>query len=118
MKHPLENRIWYAYPGQSGSINGGAYAQPIAVGRVLDDGTTQLRQFSYDTTGYFNLTKMIDPLGRTTNFIYSNADRSCGDHPGHRESGFQTTIAQFTYNYQHLPVIYTDAAGQTTVYGL
>jgi len=39
---------------------------------VLDDGTSLVSQFSYDTAGYFNLTKMIDPLGRTTNFFYSN----------------------------------------------
>jgi YD repeat-containing protein len=71
-KYPLENRIWYNMLGQTAPYLSGTFSQPSAIGRVLDDGTTQLRLFSYDTTGYFNLTKVIDPLGRTTNFVYPN----------------------------------------------
>jgi len=67
-----KNRIWYAYAGQADNLFGGTYDQPTAIDRVLDDGTTQLRQFSYDASGYFNLTKVVDPLGRTTNFAYAN----------------------------------------------
>jgi hypothetical protein len=71
-KYPLENRIWYSEPGQSISYDSGSFSQPSAIGRVLDDGTTQLRLFSYDTAGYFNLTRIVDPFGRTTNFDYPN----------------------------------------------
>jgi YD repeat-containing protein len=39
-KQPLENRVWYAMPGQTHSAYGGTFAQPTAIGRVLDDGTT------------------------------------------------------------------------------
>ncbi|MBN9090210.1 MAG: hypothetical protein J0J01_25140, partial [Reyranella sp.] len=115
VKYPLENRLWFTYPGQSASINGGTYSQPSAIGRVLDDGTSQVRQFSYDTTGFFNVTQMIDPLGRTTNFSYSNQiDLAAVSQV--TENGFATTIAQYIYNTQHRPIFYTDAAGQTTAF--
>jgi RHS repeat-associated protein len=115
VKYPLENRIWYNYPGQTSSIDGGTYNQPIAAGRVLDDGTTQLRQTSYDTAGYFNVTQTVDPLGRTTSFAYSNhVDLAAISQT--TAYGIQTTIAQFTYDARHRPLIYTDAAGRTTAY--
>ena len=47
IKEPLENRVWFAYPGQTNSSNVGTFAKPSAVGRVLDDGTTQLSKTSY-----------------------------------------------------------------------
>lgn len=115
VKNPLENRIWYQYAGQSSSINAGIYNQPIAAGRVLDDGSTQLYQYAYDTAGFFNLTQTIDPLGRTTNFSYSNQiDLAAVSQI--TELGIETTVAQFNYNSQHRPIVYTDAAGQTTNY--
>lgn len=115
VKYPLENRTWFNYPGQTSSINSGSYENPIAVGRVLDDGTTQLKQFSYDTTGYFNLTQSIDPVGRTTSFAYANhVDLSAVSQT--TAYGIETTIAQFTYNTHHRPIFYTDAAGQTTTF--
>jgi RHS repeat-associated protein len=82
---------------------------------VLDGGTTQLSRFSYDTTGYFNLTQAVDKTGRTTSFSYANhVDLSAVSQT--TAYGVQTTIAQFTYNTRHRPVSYTDAAGQTTTY--
>src|SRR4029077_432418 len=103
VKNPLENRIWFNYPGQTGSIYAGTYTQPTAIGRVLDDGTTQLSQFSYDTTGYFNLTQAIDPVGRTTSFAYANqVDLSAISQT--TAYGVQTTIAQFIYNTKHRPI--------------
>jgi len=113
VKYPLENRIWYAYAGQANNFFGGTFSQPTAIGRVLDDGTSQVRQFSYDTAGFFNVTQMVDPLGRTTNFVYSNQIDLAAINQV-TAGGFQTAIAQYTYNYQHRPLTYTDAAGQTT----
>jgi YD repeat-containing protein len=113
VKYPLENRIWYAYAGQTGNLFGGTYDQPTAIGRVLDDGTTQLRQFAYDASGYFNLTRIVDPLGRTTNFAYANQiDLAAISQT--LANGNQTTLAQYTYNYQHRPVTYTDASLKVT----
>jgi RHS repeat-associated protein len=118
VKYPLENRKWYNYPGQTGSqasIFGGTFGRPTAVGRVLDDGSTQIRKYTYDTGGFFNLTKEIDPLGRTTSYLYANQiDLSAVTQT--TEFGQQTTVAQFTYNGQHRPISAIDAAGQTTLY--
>jgi RHS repeat-associated protein len=116
VKYPLENRIWFNYPGQPEANESGSYKQPIAIGRVLDDGTTQLSQVSYDTAGYFKATQIIDPVGRTTSFAYSNhIDLAAISQT--TAYGVQQTIAQFIYNTQHRPLFYTDAAGQTTSYG-
>jgi hypothetical protein len=52
-KYPLENRIWYNYPTQSASYLTGSYTKPTAIGRVLDDGTSQISKYSYDTQGFF-----------------------------------------------------------------
>ena len=115
VKYPLENRLWLNYPGQSNPIYSGVYERPSAVGRVLDDGTTQLSQYSYDITGYYKLTQTVDRVGRTTSYSYPNhIDLSAITQA--TANGNQTTIAQFIYNYQHRPIYYTDAAGQTTTY--
>src|SRR5947209_4596007 len=50
-KAPLENRIWYSYDGQNLAYNYGTTDQPNAIGRVLDDGTTQLARLRYDSVG-------------------------------------------------------------------
>jgi RHS repeat-associated protein len=115
VKYPLENRIWHNYPGQPDSIHSGTFETPIATGRVLDDGSTQLSQASYDTAGYFKLTQAVDPLGRITSFAYANhIDLSAISQT--TAYGQQTTIAQFIYNGQHRPIFSADAAGQTTNY--
>jgi len=119
VKHPLENRIWNLLPGQPSSLFGGTFNQPSAVGRVLDDGTTQLYQYSYDTTGLFKLTQIIDPLGRITSFNYVNgvdlAAITQVTSPAQNTGGnTSTTVAQYIYNYQHRPLIHYDAAGQMT----
>ena len=118
IKNPLENRVWFAYPGQSnppGGIYAGSYGKPIAVGRVLDDGTTQLSLSSYDAAGYYKLAQVIDPVGRTTSLTYANhVDLSAISQT--TAYGLQNTIAQFTYNNQHRPLFSTDASGQTAKY--
>ncbi len=115
VKYPSENRIWYNYPGQSLSAYGGTFGKPIAIGRVLDDGTSQVSRYSYDTGGFFNLTQAIDPIGRTTNYTYANQiDLTSISQT--TEFGVQQTIAQYVYNTRHRPVIYTDASGQITTY--
>ena len=46
-KAPLENRVWFTYPGQQNPLHLGTLDTPNAIGRVLDDGTTQLTQFTF-----------------------------------------------------------------------
>jgi len=113
VKNPLENRIWFVYPGQTNSIYDGTYKKPIAIGRVLDDSSTQLTQYSYDPVT-FNVTQAVDPLGRTSTFTYSNhVDLAAISQS---VSGGTEFLAQFTYNPKHRPLVYTDASGQTTLY--
>ncbi len=116
VKYPLENRIWFNYVGQPFSTDAGIYDKPTAAGRVLDDGSTQLRQFSYDAAGFFNLTQAIDPLGRTTSFAYAANHVDLATVSQTTAPGIQTPVAQFTYNSHHRPLLYTDAAGETTSY--
>lgn len=42
VKRPLESRVWYAYDGQSGR-SAASSSQPIAIGRVLTGGTSQVQ---------------------------------------------------------------------------
>jgi len=125
VKEPLENRVWRNYPGQSTNYDVqsgwndsslynavlGTSDEPSVVGRVLDDGTTQLYFYQYNAAG--NLTNSIDPVGRTFSYVYAtnNIDllQTIMTHNGKNE--LQSSI---TYNSQHLPLTITDAAGQTT----
>jgi RHS repeat-associated protein len=121
VKYPLENRVWYVQPGSASSVYGGTYNLPTAVGRVLDDGTTQLYRYAYDTTGLFKRTQIIDPLGRVTTFNYANGvdlvSITRATSPEQNPAGnTSTTIAQYVYDYRHRPIIYYDAAGQKTTY--
>ncbi len=115
IKEPLENRVWFAYPGQTSSSNVGTFSKPSATGRVLDDGTTQLSKIFYDSAGYYNPTQVTDPLGRTTSFSYSNGiDLAAVSQK--TTNGNVTTIAQYSYNTKHRPITYVDAAGQLSLY--
>jgi YD repeat-containing protein len=112
-KEPLEDRVWYTYPGQPAGHISGTFDEPNAIGRVLDNAETQLTQVAYNAFG--NPTQYIDPVGRTTTLTYAanNVDvvaiaQTVASRP--------RTIAAFTYNDQHRPLTYTDAAGQTTHY--
>jgi RHS repeat-associated protein len=111
IKKPLENRVWFNYPGQTLSIVNGTISRPSAIGRVLDDGTSPVTYYQYNSLG--NVTNMIDPVGRNFSYIYStnNVDllQTVMTHNGKYE--IQKTV---TYNSQHLPLTITDAAGQTT----
>jgi len=72
-KKPLEGRIWYDYTGQS-SISGpivvGNTSRPNHVGRVLDNGSTQVYTYEYNDFG--KITNIVDPLGRTFSYDYAN----------------------------------------------
>ncbi|BBU64376.1 hypothetical protein MSC49_43110 (plasmid) [Methylosinus sp. C49] len=116
VKEPLENRVWFSYPGQSSSVFSGSYNKPIAIGRVLDDGSTQLTQNAYDTSSFFNLTQQIDPIGRVTQFSYAANDIDLLSIAQSTAKGVLTPVAQFTYNDKHRPLVYTDAAGQSAFY--
>ena len=72
IKEPLESRVWYSYPGQWQANVEGTATTPIAIGRVLDDGTTQLNTYEYNSLGH--VTRTTDPVGRTTIYDYYPGD--------------------------------------------
>ena len=110
-KQPLENRVWFNYPGQALSTVPGTSDLPSKIGRVLDDGTTQLQQFERNQFG--NLTKSIDPAGRTLSFVYSTNDVDLLEVRQTR-AGQNDLLTRATYDARHLPLSLTGAAGQTT----
>jgi RHS repeat-associated protein len=94
----------------------GTSSQPSKVGRVLDDGTTQLYQYAYNQ--FDRVTSSIDPLGRESDFIYAanlidllEVHQKTGPNPGDYE-----VLAKATYNTAHQPLTATDAAGQVTTF--
>lgn len=116
VKQPLEGRVWYDYAGQvgiNGSIVVGSFGKPTHVGRVLDDGSTQLYTYEYNAFG--NVTKGIDPVGRTRSYVYSDDGLDLLEVRQTR-AGQNELLAQETYNIQHLPLTTRDAAGQVTTY--
>jgi RHS repeat-associated protein len=110
-KNPLENRAWYAYPGQTSSAFVGTSDKPRAIGRVLDDGNTQLYRYEYNSNG--KPTKIIDPAGRETVFEYDTNDIDLLRIKEKNGAAYEL-LGSFTYNSQHLPLTATDAAGQRT----
>ena len=110
-KEPLENRVWYNYDGQPHPAQIGANSLPSAIGRVLDDGTTQLRTFKYNALGH--VTNSLDPVGRSVTYVYST---NLVDLLEVRQTtgANNDLVAKFAYNSQHLPLRTWDAAGQLT----
>ena len=110
VKQPLEGRVWYDYAGQTygnpanphpPSIAVGSTSKPTHIGRVLDDGLTQLYTYEYNDFG--NVTKMIDPVGRTFSYIYADNGIDLLEVRQTR-AGQNELLSQMTYNDQHLPL--------------
>jgi RHS repeat-associated protein len=111
-KLPLENRVWNEYPGNAG-IQVGTSNKPIKVGRVLDDGTTQLYQYEYNSFG--KVTKSTDPTGRITAYVYDTSGIDLLE-VRQQTGSINELLTSHTYNSQHLPLTATDASGKTTTY--
>ncbi len=113
VKLPLENTVWFNYPGQGAAALPGIGDQPTRIGRVLDDGSTQLWEADRDAWG--NLVRSVDPLGRTTRYIYAANSIDLLEVRqviGPREE----LLVRMSWNDRHQPLTVTDAAGQTTRY--
>jgi RHS repeat-associated protein len=119
-KKALESRIWYnydqsygfAYPGYLGTND-----QPTGVLRLLDDGTPQYSQYSYNSVG--NKTESIDPLGRTLTYDYASNNIDLVDIRQTAGSN-NDALLQIGYNTSspswpaHCPQYIWDASGQET----
>ena len=110
IKKPLENRVWYSYQG-GGAVTEGTVRRVTGIGRVLDDGSSQVWTYAYNSRG--RMTQAIDPIGRETDYVYDTTGLDLVQIKQKRSGGFDV-IASKTYNNQHEPLTITDAAGQTT----
>jgi len=111
-KKALEGRVYYEYAGQNFSTAGSS-DRPIRVGRVLDDGQTQLYPQEYNGLGH--LTHSVDPLGRTFSFLYSSNDVDLLEIRQTRV-GNNELLFRATYDGEHRPLTTVDAAGQTNTF--
>jgi len=113
-KAPLESRVWYSYPNQAdGNLNSNV-DKPSRIRRVLDDGTTQHTLLTYNAYG--NITGRTDPAGLQTTFVYDTNLIDLLQVKEKNAAGTDVVVATYTWNAQHLPLTYTDAAGLTTTY--
>ena len=111
-KEALEGRIWYDYaPGGFAVV--GDSDRPAHIGRVLDDGQTQLQTMAYDAFGH--LTNSVDPLGRTFSFVYATNGIDLLEVRQTRAANNEL-LFRATYNAQHRPLTTVDAAGQTNTF--
>jgi RHS repeat-associated protein len=112
-KMPLESRVWYNYQGQTNPdyIDPTATTLPAMTARLLDDGSTQVYQKTYNANGY--VTQSIDPVGRETDSVYA-ANGQDVIQTTQKNSASNEQLFAATYNTIHLPLTTTDAAGQTT----
>lgn len=114
-KQALENRVWYNYDGQPQNNEGatvpGNSDKPSKIGRLLDDGSTQLYQYKYNAFGY--ITNTVDPVGRRMSYVY---DTNGIDLLEVRQTtgGQNELVAKYLYNSLHLPISIQDSAGQIT----
>lgn len=113
VKYPLEGMIWYDYAGQPSPYYPGTLNLPSDVGRVLDDGSSQVTHYTYNTYG--RVTSRTDPDGRETVYTYASNGIDLVQVQQKTATGFDT-LAGATYNSQHEPLTTTDAAGATTSY--
>jgi RHS repeat-associated protein len=113
VKAPLERRIWYDYKGQNGPYVVGPIDKPWHIGRVLDDGTTQLHTFEHNSFGH--VTNSVDPLGRRLSLIYDSSGIDLLEIRQTR-AGNNELLFSATYNSQHRPLTTVDVAGQTNRY--
>ncbi len=68
-RHPWESSGRYTYPDATNFDYVSTHNTPSKTARVLEDGTTQLSQASYNDQG--NVTSRTDPLGRQTTYVYA-----------------------------------------------
>jgi len=128
-KMPLENAVYYFYPGQQGvygPVFTGTSGSPSSVCRRLDNGMGQaVTQFyRYEYNSIHNVTQFTDPSGRVTSYqyapnnvdvlnVYQRNPQGVSVDPGGMAAD---KIFSYIYNSRHEPLTVTDAAGQATTY--
>ena len=113
VKQPLEGRVWYAYPGQGATSDVVGWSEaPSTIGRKLDDGTSQIWEYTYDTFG--NVLTATDPLGRRTSYTYASNGIDLLEVRQTTGAQNQLLASYSNYTAQHVPQTIVDAAGRST----
>lgn len=116
IKPPLESRIWFEYPDQVQTeySSGITLRQPNIVERFVDNPVNpsspliQTKQYAYNNNG--RIAQFTDPVGRQTAFDYYTN----GIDLYRVRQATNDILAEFgTYNSQHRPSTYIDAARMT-----
>jgi RHS repeat-associated protein len=91
------------------------------VGRVLDDGTSQIHRFEHNRVG--KVIRYTDPVGRERVYVYGTETTPDSDPTNgtgidllevrHRNGMSYETLAEVAYNSQRRPLTFTDALGNT-----
>jgi len=115
VKMPFENRVWFNYPGQASSSSavGITANSPSVIGRVIDDGTTQLHKASYTARG--QVAETTDPLGRKMAYTYDASGVNLTE-VRMTTAGSTDLLLSATYTAQNLPLDVFDANGRKTSY--
>ncbi|HEX3718863.1 MAG TPA: RHS repeat-associated core domain-containing protein [Verrucomicrobiae bacterium] len=112
-KEALEGRVWRDYAGQTTSIFVGTINRPWHVGRVMDDGTTQL--YTYHYNGFGHVTNRVDPAGRNFSYDYDSNGIDLLRERQTRATNNEL-IYGATYNSQHRILTQCGPSGQTNFY--
>ena len=113
VKNPLEDPVYFTYPGQTSVSRAGTLDRPERVLRLLPDGTTQESLTEYNELGL--PTRTVDPLGRETRVAY---------HPNNIDvlsvkqvtAVGEETLMQYPAYQDHRLLSMIDAAGQQSSY--
>ena len=114
-KPALESPRFYHYKGQTGTNSTDLWMMNVAdmITRIMDDGSEQKQLLEYNSVG--NATKYTDPLGRSTTYDFA-ANGVDLLKSRQTTAGANMLLGTYTYNSQHRPLTYVDAAGQKTTY--
>lgn len=95
-------------------VNGvGSDGRPSQIGRVLDDGSSQIYRYEYNSKG--GVTRITDPVGRETVYEYASNEQDLL-RVKQKSGNNYDLLQEMTYNSAHQPLTVTDAAGETTSY--
>jgi len=90
----------------------GTGTEPSVVGRVLEGGTSQISEFTYNAKGL--VTSRTDPTGRQTTYVYDTNGIDLVEVRQIKPGGYDAVESYADYTSQHVPETITDAAGQPT----
>jgi len=114
-KKPLEHRVWFNYPGQTSAITENNISQenPSRLGRVLDDGSSQIFIREFNAFGKATLEK--SPLGHVTRYLYADNQIDPVKIVQSR-NGSEETVAEFEWDDNHNLIRATDGLGHSTTF--